>query len=142
MLLDFLMNLFKCEAFVVNFFFYHLNRYIRRGGYGKLVQKEIEAQRQLVDYGAGSLGSFQTAVPSHCKSWKYSPLSHLLFWLIGYYILLKPVVVLYLWLLSFSWKINTLSKGFFFFFGHRKFGSLSSFDRTNQHMSSSIFILF
>eukprot|EP00268_Persea_americana_P040853 TRINITY_DN4064_c0_g1_i1.p1 TRINITY_DN4064_c0_g1~~TRINITY_DN4064_c0_g1_i1.p1 ORF type:complete len:145 (+),score=20.11 TRINITY_DN4064_c0_g1_i1:97-531(+) len=65
MLLDFLMNLFKCEAFVVNFFFYHLNRYIRRGGYGKLVQKEIEAQRQLVDYGAGSLGSFQTAVPSH-----------------------------------------------------------------------------
>lgn len=36
-----------------------------RGGYGKLVQKEIEAQRQLVDYGVGSLGSFQTAVPSH-----------------------------------------------------------------------------
>ncbi|EYU22773.1 hypothetical protein ABFS83_03G125300 [Erythranthe nasuta] len=30
-----------------------------RGGYGKLVQKELEAQRQLVDYGAGSLGSFQ-----------------------------------------------------------------------------------
>ncbi|XP_054813885.1 nuclear cap-binding protein subunit 2 [Prosopis cineraria] len=29
-----------------------------RGGYGKLVQKELEAQRQLVDYGAGSLGSF------------------------------------------------------------------------------------
>ncbi|KAL6512139.1 Nuclear cap-binding protein subunit 2 [Orobanche gracilis] len=28
------------------------------GGYGKLVQKELEAQRQLVDYGAGSLGSF------------------------------------------------------------------------------------
>ncbi|XP_039035818.1 nuclear cap-binding protein subunit 2-like isoform X1 [Hibiscus syriacus] len=29
-----------------------------RGGYGKLVQRELEAQRQLVDYGAGSLGSF------------------------------------------------------------------------------------
>ncbi|CAN0913639.1 Nuclear cap-binding protein subunit 2 [Linum grandiflorum] len=31
---------------------------IRRGGYGKLVQQELEAQRQLVDYGTGSLGSF------------------------------------------------------------------------------------
>ncbi|KAK3009856.1 hypothetical protein RJ639_011870 [Escallonia herrerae] len=29
-----------------------------RGGYGKLVQKELEAQRHLVDYGTGSLGSF------------------------------------------------------------------------------------
>ncbi|XP_019184427.1 PREDICTED: nuclear cap-binding protein subunit 2 isoform X1 [Ipomoea nil] len=29
-----------------------------RGGYGKLVQKELEAQRQLVDYGTGSLGNF------------------------------------------------------------------------------------
>ncbi|KAL1533853.1 Nuclear cap-binding protein subunit 2 [Salvia divinorum] len=29
-----------------------------RGGYGKIVQKELEAQRQLVDYGAGSLDSF------------------------------------------------------------------------------------
>jgi len=28
-----------------------------RGGYGKLVQKELEAQRQLVDYGTGSLAS-------------------------------------------------------------------------------------
>ncbi|CAN0913641.1 Nuclear cap-binding protein subunit 2 [Linum grandiflorum] len=28
------------------------------GGYGKLVQQELEAQRQLVDYGTGSLGSF------------------------------------------------------------------------------------
>uniref|UniRef100_A0A0C9QLC9 Nuclear cap-binding protein subunit 2 n=1 Tax=Wollemia nobilis TaxID=56998 RepID=A0A0C9QLC9_9CONI len=27
-----------------------------RGGYGKLVQKELEARRQLVDYGVGSLG--------------------------------------------------------------------------------------
>ncbi|KAK6925489.1 RNA recognition motif domain [Dillenia turbinata] len=35
------------------------------GGYGKLVQKELEAQRQLVDYGAGSLGSFPPAMPSH-----------------------------------------------------------------------------
>nr|UVK35479.1 nuclear cap binding protein 20 [Gleditsia microphylla]UVK35480.1 nuclear cap binding protein 20 [Gleditsia microphylla] len=34
-----------------------------RGGYGKLVQKELEAQRQLVDYGAGSLGSFPPAMP-------------------------------------------------------------------------------
>lgn len=35
-----------------------------RGGYGKLVQKELEAQRQLVDYGAGSLGSFPAVMPS------------------------------------------------------------------------------
>ncbi|KAF9590138.1 hypothetical protein IFM89_031742 [Coptis chinensis] len=35
-----------------------------RGGYGKLVQKELEAQRQLVDYGTGSLGSFQQFMPS------------------------------------------------------------------------------
>ncbi|KAL1542796.1 Nuclear cap-binding protein subunit 2 [Salvia divinorum] len=33
-----------------------------RGGYGKIVQKELEAQRQLVDYGAGSLDSFAPAV--------------------------------------------------------------------------------
>ncbi|XP_057455550.1 nuclear cap-binding protein subunit 2 [Lotus japonicus] len=33
-----------------------------RGGYGKLVQKELEAQRQLVDYGSGSLGSFPPMV--------------------------------------------------------------------------------
>ncbi|KAK4777184.1 hypothetical protein SAY86_005872 [Trapa natans] len=32
-------------------------------GYGKLIQKELEAQRQLVDYGVGSLGTFQPAVP-------------------------------------------------------------------------------
>ncbi|CAN6483350.1 unnamed protein product [Victoria cruziana] len=30
-----------------------------RGGYGKLIQRELEAQRQLVDYGVGSLGAFQ-----------------------------------------------------------------------------------
>ncbi|XP_042480271.1 nuclear cap-binding protein subunit 2 [Macadamia integrifolia] len=36
-----------------------------RGGYGKLVQKELEAQRQLVDYGTGSLGSFMQVMPSH-----------------------------------------------------------------------------
>ncbi|KAK9284484.1 hypothetical protein L1049_023657 [Liquidambar formosana] len=36
-----------------------------RGGYGKLVQKELEAQRQLVDYGAGSLASFPPVMPSH-----------------------------------------------------------------------------
>ncbi|CAI0385266.1 unnamed protein product [Linum tenue] len=36
---------------------------IRRGGYGKLVQKELEAQRQLVDYGTGSLGSFPPIMP-------------------------------------------------------------------------------
>ncbi|GAV74059.1 RRM_1 domain-containing protein [Cephalotus follicularis] len=36
-----------------------------RGGYGKLVQQELEAQRQLVDYGAGSLGSFQPVMLSH-----------------------------------------------------------------------------
>lgn len=34
-----------------------------RGGYGKLVQRELEAQRQLVDYGAGSLGSFPPVLP-------------------------------------------------------------------------------
>jgi nuclear cap-binding protein subunit 2 len=33
-----------------------------RGGYGKLVQRELEAQRQLVDYGTGSLGSFPPAM--------------------------------------------------------------------------------
>ncbi|XP_061363652.1 nuclear cap-binding protein subunit 2 isoform X2 [Gastrolobium bilobum] len=35
-----------------------------RGGYGKLVQKELEVQRQLVDYGAGSLGSFPPVIPT------------------------------------------------------------------------------
>lgn len=35
-----------------------------RGGYGKLVQKELEAQRELVDYGTGSLGGFQHNMPS------------------------------------------------------------------------------
>ncbi|KAK4846182.1 hypothetical protein QYF36_014097 [Acer negundo] len=34
-----------------------------RGGYGKLVQKELEAQRQLVDYGTGSLNSFGPLMP-------------------------------------------------------------------------------
>ncbi|KAL9342917.1 hypothetical protein Peur_063348 [Populus x canadensis] len=33
------------------------------GGYGKLVQQELEAQRQLVDYGTGSLGSFPPVMP-------------------------------------------------------------------------------
>ncbi|KAL5797510.1 hypothetical protein ACOSQ2_002330 [Xanthoceras sorbifolium] len=33
------------------------------GGYGKLVQKELEAQRQLVDYGTGSLSSFGPVMP-------------------------------------------------------------------------------
>ncbi|XP_022738175.1 nuclear cap-binding protein subunit 2-like isoform X2 [Durio zibethinus] len=36
-----------------------------RGGYGKLVQRELDAQRQLVDYGAGSLGSFPPVMPPH-----------------------------------------------------------------------------
>jgi hypothetical protein len=41
---------------------------LRRGGYGKLVQRELEVQRQLVDYGAGSLGSFPAVMPPpHCK---------------------------------------------------------------------------
>ncbi|KAH0449682.1 hypothetical protein IEQ34_020374 [Dendrobium chrysotoxum] len=35
------------------------------GGYGKLVQRELEAQRQLVEYGGGSLDSFQPNIPSH-----------------------------------------------------------------------------
>ncbi|XP_034928351.2 nuclear cap-binding protein subunit 2 [Populus alba] len=35
-----------------------------RGGYGKLVQRELEVQRQLVDYGAGSLGSFPAVMPA------------------------------------------------------------------------------
>ncbi|RZB76868.1 nuclear cap-binding protein subunit 2-like [Glycine soja] len=35
-----------------------------RGGYGKLVQKELEVQRQLVDYGTGSLGSFPPVIPT------------------------------------------------------------------------------
>ncbi|CAK7322714.1 unnamed protein product [Dovyalis caffra] len=37
--------------------------YLFVGGYGKLVQRELEAQRQLVDYGAGSLGSFPPVMP-------------------------------------------------------------------------------
>ncbi|CAJ2660537.1 nuclear cap-binding protein subunit 2-like isoform X1 [Trifolium pratense] len=36
-----------------------------RGGYGKLVQKELEVQRHLVDYGTGSLGSFPPVIPSY-----------------------------------------------------------------------------
>lgn len=35
-----------------------------RGGYGKLIQKELEAQRHLVDYGGGSLDSFQPSMSS------------------------------------------------------------------------------
>ncbi|KAG7010762.1 Nuclear cap-binding protein subunit 2 [Cucurbita argyrosperma subsp. argyrosperma] len=38
---------------------------VHRGGYGKLVQKELEAQRQLVDYGTGSLGSMPSVVPQY-----------------------------------------------------------------------------
>ncbi|XP_075107184.1 nuclear cap-binding protein subunit 2-like [Nicotiana tabacum] len=39
---------------------------IRRGGYGKLSQKELEAQRQLVDYGTGSLGAYPPVMrPPH-----------------------------------------------------------------------------
>ncbi|KAI3799505.1 hypothetical protein L1987_34804 [Smallanthus sonchifolius] len=34
-------------------------------GYGKLVQQELEEQRQVVDYGVGSLGSFQPSHMSH-----------------------------------------------------------------------------
>ncbi|CAI9112631.1 OLC1v1013102C2 [Oldenlandia corymbosa var. corymbosa] len=34
-----------------------------KGGYGKLVQRELEAQRQLVDYDTGSLGSFPPVMP-------------------------------------------------------------------------------
>lgn len=34
-----------------------------RGGYGKLVQKELESQRELVDYGTGSLGNFGPIMP-------------------------------------------------------------------------------
>lgn len=41
-----------------------------RGGYGKLVQRELEAQRQLVDYGGGSLGSFPPVMPPQCKLFK------------------------------------------------------------------------
>lgn len=44
-----------------------LTCYARRGGYGKLVQRELEAQRQLVDYGTGSLTSFQPVMPPRCK---------------------------------------------------------------------------
>ncbi|KAG6604891.1 nuclear cap-binding protein subunit 2-like [Cucurbita pepo subsp. pepo] len=36
-----------------------------RGGYGKLVQKELEAQRQLVDYGTDSLGSMPPVMSQH-----------------------------------------------------------------------------
>ncbi|KAJ9170915.1 hypothetical protein P3X46_018977 [Hevea brasiliensis] len=37
---------------------------ILSGGYGKLVQRELE-QRQLVDYGAGSLGAFPPVMTPH-----------------------------------------------------------------------------
>ncbi|KAK4391280.1 Nuclear cap-binding protein subunit [Sesamum angolense] len=51
---------------------------IRRGGYGKLVQKELEAQRQLVDYGTGSLGSFAPimAPKLHGKLWSWGSHRH------------------------------------------------------------------
>ncbi|KAK8943876.1 Nuclear cap-binding protein subunit 2 [Platanthera guangdongensis] len=42
--------------------------WIRRGGYGKLIQKELEEQRHLVEYGGGSLDSFQQNMPSHCNA--------------------------------------------------------------------------
>ncbi|XP_031255362.1 nuclear cap-binding protein subunit 2-like [Pistacia vera] len=42
-----------------------------RGGYGKLVQRELEAQRQLVDYGTGSLNSFQPVMPHHYGSGRH-----------------------------------------------------------------------
>jgi len=41
---------------------YRTNYDPARGGYGKLVQRELEA-RQLVDYGSGSLGSFPPVMP-------------------------------------------------------------------------------
>ncbi|KAJ8510202.1 hypothetical protein OPV22_000636 [Ensete ventricosum] len=34
-----------------------------RGGYGKLVQRELESQRELVDYGSGALSAFQPPMP-------------------------------------------------------------------------------
>ncbi|KAF3637225.1 Nuclear cap-binding protein subunit 2 [Capsicum annuum] len=40
-----------------------VSRGISRRGYGKLVQKELEAQRQLVDYGTGSLGAYPPVMP-------------------------------------------------------------------------------
>ncbi|WJZ91110.1 hypothetical protein VitviT2T_010213 [Vitis vinifera] len=41
---------------------------IIRDGYGKLVQRELEAQRHLIDSGSRSLGSFLPVMPSHsCK---------------------------------------------------------------------------
>ncbi|KAJ6733976.1 20 KD NUCLEAR CAP BINDING PROTEIN [Salix koriyanagi] len=42
---------------------YVVNHESNGGGYGKLVQQELEVQRQLVDYGAGSLGSFPPVMP-------------------------------------------------------------------------------
>lgn len=36
-----------------------------RGGYGKIVQKELEAQRQLVDYGAEAIGAFPQVIPAN-----------------------------------------------------------------------------
>ena len=47
---------------LVNF----LYNFVRRGGYGKLVQRELEAPRTLVDYASGSLAAFQP-MPSRCK---------------------------------------------------------------------------
>ncbi|KAI0493137.1 hypothetical protein KFK09_027413 [Dendrobium nobile] len=42
-----------------------VNMVFVKGGYGKLVQRELEAQRQLVEYGGGSLDSFQPNIPTH-----------------------------------------------------------------------------
>ena len=53
--------------FSVYLFMLFFNWLIPRGGYGKLVQKELEAQRQLVDYGTGSLGgSYPAPALSNC----------------------------------------------------------------------------
>lgn len=63
---SFYMLIWKCRlcCIALSLFPWQL---IRRGGYGKLVQKELETQRQLVDYGTGSLGAYQTNMPSRCK---------------------------------------------------------------------------
>lgn len=60
-----LANRFDFFAYISVFFF---NSLIPRGGYGKLVQKELEAQRQLVDYGTGSLGAYPAPAPAPAPS--------------------------------------------------------------------------
>ncbi|CAK9315495.1 unnamed protein product [Citrullus colocynthis] len=53
--------------FSFNTFTHYIDYGNPQGGFGKLVQKELEEQRQLVDYGTGSLGSMLPVMPQYGK---------------------------------------------------------------------------